>query len=77
MGGIYRRDASVLEVDSLDPSKELSLVASYLEEAPFEEFCGDIVIGSDAPSVEHIEPISTEPRDLIPLFPIYFHHPLL
>jgi len=66
MGEIYGRDASVLKDDSLDPSKELSLVASYLDEAPFEEFGGDIVMGSDAPNIGHIKPICTEPRDLIP-----------
>ena len=47
MGEIHGRDASVLE----DRSKELTMVASYVEEAPFEQFCGDIVMGSETPSI--------------------------
>ena len=57
----------------LDESKELSVVAYYLEEVPFEEFCGDIVMGSDTPNIAHIEPMCTEPPELIsissPLLP--------
>ena len=39
-----RGDVSILEDDSLDQLKELCLVELYLEEAHFEEFCGDIMI---------------------------------
>jgi len=63
---IYGRDATVLEGDSLDRSKDLKLVAPYLEEAPLKELCGDIVMGSDTPSIWRIEPMCTEPLDLIP-----------
>ena len=63
---ISRRDTSIPEDDSLVQSKELSLVRSYPEEAPFEEFCGHIVMGSETPSVGHIDPIYTEPVDLTP-----------
>ena len=38
-----RGDVSVLEDYSLSWSKELTLVEPHLEEAPFVEFCGDVV----------------------------------
>jgi len=78
MREIYRRNASALEDDSLDESKELSVVPYYLQEAPFEVFCGDIVMGSDTPNIAHIEPMCTEPLSLIstssPLLPITPSH---
>ena len=49
------------------------MVKSHLEEAPFVEFGGDLVMGIDTPSIEHIDPICNEPLDLTPtsspLFP--------
>ena len=60
MGEISRSDVSVLEDDSLNQSKELTLVEPHLEEAPFVEFCDDIVMGSDTPSIEHTDPICSE-----------------
>ena len=73
MGEIYEHDANVLEDDSLDRSKELSLVMSYLEEALFEEFYGDIMMGSDTLSIKHIEPICISSL----LLSIYFPSPLV
>jgi len=52
--------ASVLEDDSRSWLKEITLVASHLEEAPFVEFCGDIVMDTDTSSIEHIDPISSD-----------------
>jgi len=65
MGEICRGDVSVLEDDSLSWSKELILVEPHLQEAPFAEFCGD-VMGTDTPSIEHTNPICNEPLDLTP-----------
>jgi len=43
------------------------LVGPYLEEAPFEELCDDSLVVSAAPTIEHIDPIYTEPLDLSPI----------
>jgi len=66
MGETSRGDVSVLEDASLLKSKEFTLVDPHLEEAPFVEFCGDLVMGIDTPSIEHIDPICHEPLDLTP-----------
>ena len=58
MGDISIGDVSVLEDDSLSWSKELTLVKPHLEEAPFEEFCGDVVMGTDTPSIKYTDPMS-------------------
>jgi len=42
------------------------LVKSHLEEAPLEELCGDLVMGTDTPSIGPIDPIGNEPLDLTP-----------
>jgi len=46
-------NVSVLEDASLLRSKELTLVEPHLKEANSVEFCGDIVMGSDAPLIRH------------------------
>jgi len=66
MGETSGGDVSVLEDASLIRSKELTLVEPHLEEAPFVEFCGDLVMGVDTPSIERINPICNEPLDLSP-----------
>ena len=43
------------------------MVEPYLTEAPFEEFCSDIVMGSDASSIGHTNLICTEPIDSMPI----------
>ena len=60
MGQTSRGDVSVLEDTSLLRLKELTLVAPHLEEALFVEFCGDLVMGRDAPSIEHADPSCSE-----------------
>ena len=48
------------------------MVEPHLEEAPFAEFCGDVVMGSDTLSVEHTNPICNEPFDLNPTsYPLF------
>jgi len=56
------------------------LVEPHLEEAPFTEFCGDVVMGTDTPSIEHIKPICNKPLNLtlvssplLPTTPSYLH----
>jgi len=66
MGETSGGDVSVLEDASLFRSKELTLVEPHLEEAPFVELCGDLVLGINTPSIEHIDPICHEPLDLTP-----------
>jgi len=44
MGEVFTGDATILEDALLLRSKELTLVEPFLKEAPFEEFCGDIVM---------------------------------
>jgi len=56
MGEVSRGDASVLDGASLFRLKELTLVEPNLEEAPFDEFCGNIVMGSTAPSIRLTDP---------------------
>ena len=36
------------------------MIEPHLEEAPFVEFCGDIVIDNGAPSIGHTDPICSE-----------------
>jgi len=67
MGEISKGDVSILEDDSLNWSKELALVEPYLEKAPFVKFCGDAVMGTDTPSIEHTDPICNEALDLTPV----------
>jgi len=62
----------VLEDASLLRSKELTLVEPHPKQAPFVEFCGDIVMGGDTSSIRRTNPISYELFDLIPI-----SHPLL
>ena len=57
LGEIYRGNASVLQDTSLLRSKELTLVELHVDEAPFAEFCGDVVTGNAAPSIWHTDPI--------------------
>jgi len=40
------------------------LVEPYLEEVLFEELCDESLVVDAAPSIEHIDPICTEPLDL-------------
>ena len=40
------------------------MVAPHLEDAPFTEFCGDVVMGGTTPSIGLIDPICNEPLDL-------------
>ena len=63
---LLRDDANVLEDASLLRSQELTLVEPLLQEAPFEEFCGDIMMDSAAPNVRLINSIYTESLDLTP-----------
>jgi len=67
MGEISKGDVSVLEDDSLSWPKELPSGAPHLKEAPFTEFCGDIKVGCDIPSIEHTDPICSELFDLTPI----------
>jgi len=60
-------DVSVLEDASLVRSKELTLVVPHLKEAPFVEFCDDILMGSDTPSIEHIDHICYKLFDSTPI----------
>jgi len=41
----------------------------HLEEAPFADFCGDAVMGTDNSSIKHTDPICNEPLDLAPTSP--------
>jgi len=52
------------------------LVEPFLEEAPFEELCGDTVMGSAAPNIGLIDPICTEPLDLMSFHPLLPTEPL-
>jgi len=71
MGEISRGDVGVLEDDSLSWSKELTMVEPHLEDAPFVQFCVDIVMGTHTPSIEYTDPICNEPLDLtLTLFPL-------
>jgi len=66
MGEISGANASDLEDDSLYRLKEICLVEPYCEETPFEEFCDDIVMVSDTPSIGHTDLMCTKPLDLNP-----------
>ena len=66
MGEIFKGDVSVLEDTSLLRSKEHTLVEPHLEEAPLKELCGDLVMGTDTPSIGPTDPIGNKPFDLIP-----------
>jgi len=48
-------------------SKQLALLESHLEEAPFEEYSSDAVRVGAAPGIEHIDPICTKSLDLVPI----------
>jgi len=61
MGEIFKGDVSVLEDTSLLRSKELTLVEPHLE-----ELCGDLVMGTNTPSIGPTNPIGNEPLDLTP-----------
>jgi len=62
MGEPPRGGASFIEDDSLDWSGDTALL-----EPSSEELCGDDVRVSAAPSIEHIDPIYTEPLYLTPI----------
>jgi len=49
------------------------MVEPHLEEVAFAEFCGDVVIGIDTPSIKHTDTICNEPLDFIPFTS---HHPI-
>jgi len=66
-----RGDASVLEDALLLRAKELTLIEPDLDEAPFEEFCGDVMIGNVAPSIGQTDSICFELLDPTPIsFPL-------
>jgi len=67
MGEFFKGDASFVKDDMLDWSKESTLIELFLEEAPFQQSCGDSVVVGATPSNEHIDPIHTESLDLAPL----------
>jgi len=67
MGETSRRDSNVIKDVSLLRSREVTLVVPHLKEAPFVEFDGDLVLNSDTPSIEHIDPICSELLDSTPI----------
>jgi len=76
MGETSRGDVSILKDASLVWLEAPVLVAPHLEEAPFAEFYGDIMMGSDNPRIEHTDPICSELFDSTPHFiPFIPHHP--
>jgi len=66
MGETSRGDVGVLEDASLVWSKKHAMIEPCLKEPPFKELCGDVVMGSDTPSIEHTDPICFELFDLTP-----------
>ena len=70
MGKMSISDVSVLEDDLLSWLKELTLVEPHLEKAPFAKFGGDIVMGTNNPSIEDTNPICNKPVDLAPTSPL-------
>jgi len=70
--GIFRGDAGVLEDASLVRSEVPLLVEPCHKEAPFKEFCGDIVMGSDASIIGLIYSVCTKPLDLTLTSSLYF-----
>jgi len=75
MGETSRGDDNVIEDVSLLRSKELTLVVPHLEEPPFVEFDGDLVLNSDTPSIEHINPIALNYLTQHPFHPLYLLPP--
>jgi len=67
MGETFKGDVSVQKDNALDRTKELCLDDPYLEEAPFEKHCGDILMSSDTPSIGHAHRICTEPPNSTPI----------
>jgi len=67
MGEISRGSVRVLEDASLSWSKELILVEACLEEPPFEELCGDVMMGGTLPRIGPNDLICNEPLDLTPI----------
>ena len=67
MGVISKGDASVMKGDSLGWSEKFILVEPCLEEAHFQEFCSDNVMGNAAPSIGLIHSICSESLDLAPI----------
>ena len=53
------------------------MVAPHLQEAPFAEFCGDVVMGGDTTSIEHTNPIGSELFDSTPILSVLFPTALL
>jgi len=60
--GVYKFKAWIFPTQ-----QELTLVALHLKKAPFPKFCGDVVMGSDTPSIEHTDIICNEPLGLTPI----------
>ena len=52
-------DASVLENASIFRSKKLTLVEPHLKQAPFEDLCDEIMMGSATSSIGLIDSICT------------------
>jgi len=78
MGETSGGDVSVLKDASRVWSEVPVLVVPHLKEAPFEEFCRDVVMGGATPSIGLIDPLCNEPLDLIPHFiPCNYHYLLL
>jgi len=67
MGEISKSDVSILEDDSLRLSKGLTLIKPHLEEPPFVEFCGDVVMDTNTHNIKDTDPICNEPLDLTPI----------
>ena len=72
IGEPYRDNASFVEDDLLSWWKELTLIESYLKEAPFEELCGNGVRVGGATSFEHIDLIYIKLLDFTPISVPYF-----
>ena len=80
MSETSRGDASSVEDVLLSCSRGLTLVKSYLGEASFMELCDDSLVFGATPSIEHINPINTEPLDstsisspILPTMPSHLH----
>jgi len=57
VGEISTSDASTIDDASLGWSNEFTLVEPCLDEAPFEELCGDDIMVRDTPSIGHTNTI--------------------
>ena len=66
MGETSGGDVRTLEDVSLSWSKEFQLVEHHLEEAPFVDCYGDLVMGTDTLSTGSTDPIGNESLDLTP-----------